>query len=64
MGNLILIRRICPPRRPFSSRKSAQTDPLPDFVEWIQSDCPTGKSVRVLPACVSSPIFKNISVPA
>jgi hypothetical protein len=25
---------------------------------------PSGKSVRVLPACLSSPICKNISVPA
>jgi len=32
------------------------------LVEPIRLFCPTGKSLRVLPVCLSSPICKNISV--
>jgi hypothetical protein len=46
----------------FPARKSAQTDPLPDFVEWIQSDCPTGKSPDSCPASLAK-IFSFVPDP-
>ena len=61
MENLILIRRLCPAGRPFSSPqvRHTQTDPLPDFVEGIQSILPDGQITSCFPKWRVQPLLQK-----